>query len=164
MTVDVAAGDGTRVRASASMAANVTLEDLDAQIGELEELVAAEVDAWIAQARAEDALFGDAGGGDGGGAPPAGAPAPRRKRTAATLARRRDARARLEAAGQARRQEAEGERAERITRLEARAAGSRSRRRAGGRCRGPDGAGLPAPGGGQGPARVGPQARRPRPG
>src|SRR5262245_53341550 len=126
VTVDVVAGDGTRVRASASMAANATLEVLDAQIAGLEELVAAEVDAWIAQARAEDALFGDAGGGDGGGARPPGAPAPGGKRLAATLARRREARARLEGAEQARRQEAEAERAERITRLEARAARSRA--------------------------------------
>ena len=126
VTVDVVAGDGTRVRASASLAANVTLGGLDAQIGGLEELVAAEVDAWIAQARAEDALFGDAGGDDDAG--PAVPPGDRgRKRAAATLARRREARARLQAAEQARWEEAEGERAERITRLEARAARSRAR-------------------------------------
>src|SRR5260221_454622 len=67
VSVDVVAGDGTKVRASASMAANVTLGELDLQIGELERLVAAEVDAWIAQARAEDAAQ-DALTGDGGGA------------------------------------------------------------------------------------------------
>src|SRR5215472_12847651 len=70
VSVDVVAGDGTKIRANASMAANVTLAGLDEQVAGLEELVAAEVDAWIAQARAEDAaqdvLFGD-GDGDGGG-------------------------------------------------------------------------------------------------
>src|SRR5215831_14941221 len=63
VSVDVVAGDGTKVKASASMAANATLADLDIEIADLEALVAAEVDAWIAQARAEDiaqdALFGD---------------------------------------------------------------------------------------------------------
>src|SRR5215470_5753331 len=44
VTVDVVAGDGTKVRASASAAANLTLENLDAEITGLEALVAAEVD------------------------------------------------------------------------------------------------------------------------
>src|SRR5260221_13604927 len=78
VSVDVVAGDGTKVRASASMAANVTLGELDLQIGELERLVAAEVDAWIAQARAEDAaqdaLTGDGGGAGRPGGPPRGGP------------------------------------------------------------------------------------------
>src|SRR5258708_24548893 len=65
VSVDVVAGDGTKVRASASMAANVTLEDLDLDIAGLERLVAAEVDAWIAQAAAEDAAQDALPGGDG---------------------------------------------------------------------------------------------------
>src|SRR5260221_662976 len=75
VSVDVVAGDGTKVRASASMAANVTLGELDLQIGELERLVAAEVDARVAQAPAQDAAQ-DALTGDGGGAgrPPRGPP------------------------------------------------------------------------------------------
>jgi transposase len=123
VSVDVVAGDGTKIRASAPAAANVSLEGLDAQIAGLEELVAAEVEAWIAQARAEDAVLGMLGGDDGGDDGGAAAPGDRgRRRTAVTLARRRAARAALAAAEQARQQQAEAERAGRITRLEARAA------------------------------------------
>ena len=63
VSVDVVAGDGTKVKANASMAANATAEQLEIEISELEALLAAEVDAWLAAARAadaaEDALFGD---------------------------------------------------------------------------------------------------------
>ncbi len=123
--VDVAAGDGTKVKANASMAANVTAEQLGLEVAELEKLLEAEVQAWIEQAgaadAAEDALFGGDGGPRGG----RGA-----KRTAGRLARRTAAQAKLKAAEQAREQQAEAERAERIAklaaekdRLEARAAG-----------------------------------------
>src|SRR5262252_7736527 len=75
VSVDVVAGDGTKVKASASMAANATAEQLEIEIAGLEALLAAEVEAWFAQARAadaaEDALFGEAGE-DGGGAGPGG--------------------------------------------------------------------------------------------
>src|SRR5690348_7943818 len=75
VSVDVVAGDGTKVKASASMAANATAGQLEIEIGELEELLAAEVQTWFAQARAadaaEDALSGggeqDGGPGAGGG-------------------------------------------------------------------------------------------------
>ena len=132
--VDVTAGDGTKVKANASMAANATLEQLGLGIAELEELLAAEAEAWIAQAcaadAAEDALFSGPGGQDvpppGGGTAAGGT----RKRTAARLARHRAAQAKLEAGQQARQEQAEAERAERIAklaaekgRLEARAAG-----------------------------------------
>ncbi len=120
VSVDVVAGDGTKVRANASAASNVTIGQLDLQIGELERLVAAEVDAWVAQHQAEDAMPGD--GGDDSGAGPGPARDRGRKRTAATLARRRLARTRLQAAEQAQRAQAEAERAGRIARLEARAA------------------------------------------
>jgi transposase len=114
--VDITAGDGTKVKASASMAANATAEQLGLDIAELEELLAAEVEAWIAQAaaadEAEDALFSGPGGDDG---PPAGG----RKRTAGKLARRRAAQAKLEADQQARQELAEAERAERIAKLAA---------------------------------------------
>jgi transposase len=119
--VDVVAGDGTKIKANASMAANVTAEQLEMDIAELERLIAAEADAWIAQARAadeaEDALCGD--GGQAG--PPAGAggPGTGRKRTAQVLARRKAARARLAAEEKARRGRAEAERAEKIARLAA---------------------------------------------
>src|SRR5262252_3752102 len=62
VSVDVVAGDGTKVKANASMAANATAEQLNAGIAGLEKLLAAEVEAWFAQAAvadaAEDALFG----------------------------------------------------------------------------------------------------------
>ncbi len=61
--VNVTAGDGTKVKANASMAANATAEQLDLDIAELEKLLEAEVAAWIEQARAadeaEDVLFGE---------------------------------------------------------------------------------------------------------
>jgi transposase len=115
--VDVTAGDGTKVRANASMAANVTAEQLELDIAELERLIEAEVEAWIGQASAEDAaedaLFGGhdgpAGGGRAGG----------RKRTAGKLARREAAQAKLKAEEQARRERAEAARAEKIARLAA---------------------------------------------
>src|SRR5438552_16769988 len=53
------------------MAANATAGQLEIEIAELEALLAAEVDAWLAQARAadaaEDALFSDSDGGPGAG-------------------------------------------------------------------------------------------------
>jgi transposase len=114
--VDITAGDGTKVKANASMAANATAEQLGLDITALEELLQAEVAAWIEQAAAadaaEDALFG---GGDDG-VPPAGAAG---KRTAGKLARRKAAQAKPEAGEQARRQQAQAERAERIAKLAA---------------------------------------------
>lgn len=126
--VDVTAGDGTKVKANASMAANATAEQLGLVAAELEELLEAEVQAWIEQARAadaaEDALFGS-----GDDDPPAGRPGGRGKRTADRLARGKAAGAKLGAAEQARQQQAEAEQAARIAkvaaekdRLEARAA------------------------------------------
>jgi transposase len=136
--VDVTAGDGTKVKANASMAANATAEQPGLGIAELEELLEAEVAAWIEQARAadaaEDALFGGDDGVPPAGGTTAGAA---RKRTAGKLARRKAAQAKLEAGEQARRQQAEAERAERIAklaadkdRLEARAAQELARGRA----------------------------------
>lgn len=114
VSVDVVAGDGTKVKASASMAANATAGQLEIEIGELEALLAAEVDAWLAQARAadaaEDALFGgeDRGPGTGGGP---GTLA----RLTDKIVRRQKARARLEADEQARQQQAQAGREAKIT-------------------------------------------------
>src|SRR5262249_2936087 len=62
VSVDVVAGDGTKVKANASMAAGATAGQLEAGIAELEKLLDAEVTAWLEQAQAadaaEDALFG----------------------------------------------------------------------------------------------------------
>jgi transposase len=144
VTVDLVAGDGTKVKANASMAANVTGEQLEIAIGELEALLAAEVDEWFAQAEAadaaEDALFGhgddahgddahgddahgggaDDGGADDGGGPVA-TPSPLR-RVADTLVRRRAARKRLAEEDAARRQAAEAQRRTRVERDRARVA------------------------------------------
>jgi transposase len=121
VSVDVVAGDGTKVKASASMAANVTAAQLELDIAELEALIAAEVDGWLAQARAEDAaedaLFGDGGDGPGRGGGPGTL-----ARTAGKLIRRQQARAKLDSE-QAR---AEAGRAGKITRLERRTAARRA--------------------------------------
>jgi len=119
--VDVTAGDGTKVKANASMAANVTAEQLGLDIAGLEELLAAEVQAWIGQAlaadAAEDVLFG---GRDDAGPPAGGAPAgAARPRTAGKLARRRAAQAKLDAEARARQEQAEAARAGKIARLAA---------------------------------------------
>ena len=100
--LEVVAGDGTKLKANAAMAANLTKEQLDAQISELEALIGAEFRSWIqdmldsegtAPPQA-DAACGDGPGGDGGG---------KRKwpkkpaRAAQMLERRLAARARLDA-------------------------------------------------------------------
>ena len=93
VSVDVVAGDGTKVKANASMAAGATAEQLEAEIGELEALIAAGVDAWLEEARAADAAEDDAlsgGGGDSGDAP--GGPGTL-ARTAGKLIRRQQAKA-----------------------------------------------------------------------
>jgi transposase len=117
--VDVTAGDGTKVKANASMAANATLEQLGLDIAGLEKLLEAEVEAWIAQASAadaaEDALFSDGDVPPGGGTPAGAA----RTRTAGKLARRQAAQAKLEAEARTRQDAAEKERAERIAKLAA---------------------------------------------
>ncbi|HUY45822.1 MAG TPA: hypothetical protein VMV92_08870, partial [Streptosporangiaceae bacterium] len=50
VTVDLVAGDGTKVKASASKAASRTLEELDVSIDELQKALKAEVTAWWRQA------------------------------------------------------------------------------------------------------------------
>jgi transposase len=150
VSVDVVAGDGTKVKASASVSSNATAGRLAAEIGALEKLIAAEVNAWIEQARAEDAADGgdgdgEAAGGDGTGGPgrqdpgpggqgvlfggggpgqagPAGGlPGLALAKAADKLARRRQALARLEAEARARRQAAEAAREQNIARLAERA-------------------------------------------
>src|SRR5215475_9316025 len=97
VSVDVVAGDGTKVKASASMAAGATAEQLEIEIGELEALLAAEVEAWFAQAQAadaaEDALFG----GDEGDGGPAGGGTMTLARLTGKIVRRQKAKAKLDA-------------------------------------------------------------------
>jgi transposase len=125
VSVDVVAGDGTKVKASASMAANATAGQLEIEIGELEALLAAEVETWFGQAQAadaaEDALFGG-GEQDGGAGPGAGGGTMMMARLTDKIVRRRKAKAQLDADQQARPVQAEAERAEKIARLERRVA------------------------------------------
>jgi len=100
--LEVVAGDGTKLKASASMTANVTAEGLEAQIAELEELIASGVAAWVAeQLAADDADAAAAprrapgGGGPAAGAGGGGKKAP--KRAAQMLGRRKAARGQLAA-------------------------------------------------------------------
>jgi transposase len=125
VSVEVVAGDGTKVKASASMAANATAEQLDAGIAELEALIAAEVDGWLAQARAEDAAEDAAAGGGDGGPGQGGGPGTL-KRTADKLIRRQQARARLAAEAAARAGQDGAAHQEKIARLQRRAARRRA--------------------------------------
>jgi transposase len=104
VSVDVVAGDGTKVKASASMAANATAAELEAQIAALEEVIAAEVALWVEQHLAADAADDAADAAVAGPrpGPGPGAAGPGRKRTAQTLARRRAAKQRLGADAAAR--------------------------------------------------------------
>jgi transposase len=102
--LEVVAGDGTKLKANASMAANVTGEQLDAQIAELGELIAAGVAAWVAEHLAADDADAAAAprrspGGDGPGAGGDGAAGGKKapRRAAQTLARRKAARGQLAA-------------------------------------------------------------------
>jgi transposase len=131
VSVDVVAGDGTKIKASASMAANATAEQLEIEIGELEALLAAEVDAWFAQAQAadtaEDALFGE-GGEDGGAAGPgAGGGTMTLARLTDKIVRRQKAKARLDAEAAGRQAGATAAHHDKIARLERRAARHQAR-------------------------------------
>jgi transposase len=99
VSVDVVAGDGTKVKASASMAANAAGAELDEQIAALQGVIAAEVALWVEQHLAADAAdaAGEAGSAGTGGRGGTGG-----RRTAQTLARRLAARRRLAADAAAR--------------------------------------------------------------
>lgn len=108
VSVDLVAGDGTKLKASASMAANVTAAQLDAQIAELEAVIGAEFRQW-----AQAMLDGDSdsaaparprgGDGPGGGAEPE-KPKKKPKKPGLVLERRKAARDQLAA-----RQDAKGQ-------------------------------------------------------
>jgi transposase len=139
VSLDLVAGDGTKLKANASMAANVTAAQLDAQITELEAVIDAEFRGW-----AQDMLDGDSGGdssisdsssdssggdsgdddssgdsssGGGGGTKPGKKP----KRPELVLERRKAARAQLAARQDAKGQQEQGKLQARITELAARA-------------------------------------------
>jgi transposase len=98
VSLEVVAGDGTKLKANASMASNATAAQLGAQIAELEALIDAEVSQW-----AQDMLDGEARppaqaspGGDGPGGGQGGAKK-KPARAEQTLARRKAARDQLAA-------------------------------------------------------------------
>jgi len=121
VSVDVVAGDGTKVKASASMAANVTAAGLEAGIAALEEVIAAEVALWVEQHLAADAADDAAGSARPQDTGPGAGPG--RKRTAQTLARRRQAKERLDAGTAARAEQAGDKQRARADRLAGRAEG-----------------------------------------
>jgi len=129
VSVDVVAGDGTKVKASASMAANATAEQLEVEIAELEALLAAEVEAWFTQAeaadQAEEALFG--GDDDDGGGPGPGRGPGTLARLADKIVRLRKAGARLQKQEQARQEQAAAGQQERLARARQRMARAEER-------------------------------------
>jgi transposase len=91
VTVDLVAGDGTKVKASASKASSRTLEELDVSIEELQKALEAEVSEWWRQVDLlddQDGCESPAAGAASDARPAAGT----RKRTADRLARARQAR------------------------------------------------------------------------
>jgi len=124
VSLDLAAGDGTKLKASASMAANVTAAQLDAQIAELEAVIGAEFRGWV-----QDMLDGEpaapapapapADGGDGPGGHGT-KPGRKPKRPELVLGRRKAARAELGARQDARGQQDQEDLEARITGLAAR--------------------------------------------
>jgi transposase len=105
VSLEVTAGDGTKLKANASMASNVTAEQLQEQIAELEAFIDADMEAWIAQildagpdgpAPAPAGTDADAGTGAGAGRT-GGTMKKMPKRARQTLDRRKAARAQLDA-------------------------------------------------------------------
>jgi transposase len=126
VSLEVVAGDGTKLKASAAMAGNLTRAQLDAQVAELQALIDADLQAWAqGLLGAEGAPPGpDGPGGDGpgnGGTRAAGKRARKPARAGQMLAARLEARARLDAL-QAREQgKAQGTLDARVAELAARA-------------------------------------------
>jgi transposase len=124
VSVDVVAGDGTMIRANASMGSNATAARLETEIAGLEVLIDAEVGRWLVQAReadaAEDALFSGEDGDDQRGAG-GGGTSRELARLTGKLTRRRKAAARLAAAATGRLEAAQAIRGVKIARLQQRA-------------------------------------------
>lgn len=95
VSLELVAGDGTKLKANASMASNLTAAQLDAQIAELEAQIDAEFRQW-----AQDMLDGEGPAAPGGGGPRSGGDdsgKKKPKRAEQTLERRKAARAQLAA-------------------------------------------------------------------
>lgn len=115
--VDVVAGDGTVVKANASKAQNVTAEQLEVDIVELEAMIDAEVESWLVEANAADAadevLFDTGDGDDDTGRRTPGGPGTL-MHTVGKLLRRREAKTRLDQREAQRGAEIESERQARV--------------------------------------------------
>jgi transposase len=154
VSLEVVAGDGTKLKANAAMAANLTREQLDAQVSELEAWIDAEFARWAADfLDAEPGTASRPGGGPGDGGGDGGKRKWKKKpaRAGQMLQARLGARARLDAvagkdqgkledrvaelAARVGRKEAAVARweAEAAARLEARAAATAAGRRIGGK-------------------------------
>ena len=122
VSLELVAGDGTKLKANASMASNVTAAQLDAQIAELEDLIGAEFRQW-----AQDMLDGEdtapAPAPPGGDGEAKGKKKP--KRAEQTLARRKAARAQLQSRQEEKnRQELQPRIAELVARVKKKEAGA----------------------------------------
>jgi len=101
--LSVVAGDGTKLKANAAMAANLTLEQLDAQVSELEGWIAAELRDWVRDILGDDGAPPPGGDDGGSGGSPAGGDGAKKKwkqkppRAQQVLESRLEARGRLEA-------------------------------------------------------------------
>jgi transposase len=124
--LSLVAGDGTKLKANAAMAGNLTREQLEKQIAELEAWIDAEFRSWV-----QDMLDGEGPAPAGTGAAPGdrGGPGDGGKkwknkpgRAGQMLQRRLAARARLDARQGAERDKAQGGRDARVAELAARAA------------------------------------------
>ncbi|HEX7160864.1 MAG TPA: transposase, partial [Trebonia sp.] len=124
VSLDVVAGDGTKLKANAAMAGNLTREQLEAQIAELEGWIDAELRAWVRDMLDEEGVTAPAAaaardGGPGGGK---GKWNSRPARAGQMLQRRLEARARLDARQGAEQDKAQGSRDARVAELAARVA------------------------------------------
>src|ERR1017187_7083621 len=131
VSLELVAGDGTKLKANASMASSMTAAQLDAQITELEDLIDAEFRQW-----AQDMLDGEdtapAPAPPGGDGEAKGKKKP--KRAEQTLARRKAARAQLQSRQEEKnRQELQPRIAELVARVKKKEAGA-ARGEAAGEC------------------------------
>jgi transposase len=117
----VVAGDGTKLKANAAMAGNLTREQLEEQVAELEDWIDAELREWVQELLDGEGTAPAAAGGSGR----AGGKKKWKKkpaRAAQMLARRLEARARLDARQGREQDKAQGSRDARVAELAARVA------------------------------------------
>jgi transposase len=120
VSLELVAGDGTKLKANAAMAANVTAAQLDAQIAELEAVIDADFRAWARDMLdGEEAVPAAQAGGDSPG-PGGGTGGAKPKRPELVLGRRKAARAQLQARQDARSEKEQGRLEARIAELAAR--------------------------------------------